>query len=50
MDAKPSIQARGRCRPAMPAACGTLVRVEYEYVRHGALALLAALDVLAVTA
>jgi transposase len=45
VDAKPSIQARGRCRPTIPAARGTPVRVEHEYVRHGALALLAALDV-----
>jgi transposase len=45
VDAKPSIQARGRCRPTAPAARGTSVRVEHEYIRHGALALLAALDV-----
>jgi len=45
VDAKPSIQARGRCRPTIAAARGTPVRVEHEYVRHGALALLAALDV-----
>jgi transposase len=45
VDAKPSIQARGRCCPTVPAARGTPVRVEHEYVRHGALALLAALDV-----
>jgi transposase len=45
VDAKPSIQARSRCRPTTPAARGTPVRVEHEYVRHGALALLAALDV-----
>jgi len=45
VDAKPSIQARGRCRPTAPAARGTPVRVEHEYVRHGALALLAALHV-----
>ena len=45
VDAKPSIQARRRCRPTTPAARGTPVRVEHEYVRHGALALLAALDV-----
>ena len=44
-DAKPSIQARGRCRPTAPSGPGTPVRVEHEYVRHGALALLAALDV-----
>jgi transposase len=44
-DAKPSIQARGRCHPTAPAAGGKPVRVEHEYVRHGALALLAGLDV-----
>jgi hypothetical protein len=42
VDAKPSIQARGRCRPTTPAARGKPVRAEHEYVRHGALALLAA--------
>jgi transposase len=36
VDAKPSIQARGRCRPTAPAARGTPMRVEHEYVRHGA--------------
>ena len=45
VDAKPSIQARGRCRPTAPAGRGRPARVEHEYVRHGALALLAALDV-----
>jgi transposase len=45
VDAKPSIQARGRCRPTVPAGRGRPMRVEHEYVRHGALALLAALDV-----
>jgi len=45
VDAKPSIQARGRCRPASPAGPGRPVRVEHEYQRNGALALLAALDV-----
>jgi len=44
-DAKPSIQARGRCHPTAPAAPGKPVRIEHEYVRHGALALLAGLDV-----
>ena len=34
VDAKPSIQARGRCRPTVPAARGTPVRVEHEYVRR----------------
>jgi transposase len=45
VDAKPSIQARSRCCPTAPAARGTPVRAEHEYVRHGALSLLAALDV-----
>ena len=45
VDAKPSIQARGRCRPTSPAGPGRPVRVEHEYQRNGALALLAALDV-----
>jgi transposase len=45
VDAKPSIQARGRCHPTAPAAPGKPMRVEHEYVRNGALALLAALDV-----
>jgi len=45
VDAKPSIQARGRCRPTAPAARGKPVRAGHESVRHGALALLAALDV-----
>jgi len=44
-DAKPSIQARGRIHATLPAAPGKPVRVEHEYVRHGALALLAGLDV-----
>jgi transposase len=45
VDAKPSIQARGRCHPTSPPAPGRPARVEHEYVRNGALALLAALDV-----
>jgi transposase len=45
VDAKPSIQARSRCRPTVPAGPGRPVRVEHEYQRNGALALLAALDV-----
>ena len=45
VDAEPSIQARGRCRPTAPAGPGRPVRVGHEYVRHGALAPLAALDV-----
>ncbi|MGH3124070.1 MAG: IS630 family transposase, partial [Streptosporangiaceae bacterium] len=45
VDAKPSIQARGRIHATLPAAPGRPARVEHEYVRHGALALLACLDV-----
>ncbi len=45
MDAKPSIQARRRCHPASPPAAGQPMRIEHEYQRQGALALLAALDV-----
>jgi transposase len=44
-DAKPSIQARGRIHATLPAAPGRPARGEHEYVRHGALALLAGLDV-----
>jgi transposase len=44
-DAKPSIQARGRVHATLPAAPGRPARVEHEYERHGALALLAGLDV-----
>jgi transposase len=45
VDAKPSIQARARCHPTSPPAPGQPVRVEHEYDRAGALALLAVLDV-----
>jgi transposase len=45
VDAKPSIQARGRIHATLPAAPSRAARVEHEYVRHGALALLAGLDV-----
>ena len=45
VDAKPSIQARNRCHPTAPPAPGQPMRVEHEYERQGALALLAALDV-----
>jgi transposase len=45
VDAKPSIQARARCHPTSPPGPGRPVRVEHEYDRAGALALLAALDV-----
>lgn len=43
--AKPSIQARGRIHQTLPAVPGRPARVEHEYARHGALALLAGLDV-----
>jgi transposase len=45
VDAKPSIQARQRCHPTRPPARGQPMRLEHEYDRAGALALLAALDV-----
>ena len=45
VDAKPSIQARARCHPTSPPAAGRPARVEHEYERQGALALLAALDI-----
>ena len=45
VDAKPSIQARGRCHQTSPPGPGRPMRVEHEYQRNGALALLTALDV-----
>ena len=45
VDAKPSIQARGRLSPVAPAGPGRVMRVEHEYKRNGALALLACYDV-----
>jgi transposase len=45
VDAKPSIQARARCHASGPPGRGAPARVEHEYERAGALALLAALDV-----
>jgi transposase len=45
VDAKPSIQARGRRHETRPPAPSQPMRVEHEYQRNGALALLAALDV-----
>ena len=44
-DEKTSIQARIRRHPASPPAPGQAMRVEHEYVRGGAWAYLAALDV-----
>ena len=45
VDAKPSIQARGRVCPVVPPGPGQVMRVEHEYRRNGALALLACYDV-----
>ena len=44
-DAKTSIQARCRCHPTVRPGESRMMRVEHEYVRGGALAHLAALDV-----
>lgn len=44
-DEKTSIQARVRVHPSLPVAAGKPMRVEHEYVRGGAWAYLAALDV-----
>lgn len=44
-DEKTSIQARARIHPSLPAKPGRPMRVEHEYVRAGAWAYLAALDV-----
>lgn len=44
-DEKTSIQARRRIHPSLPAEPGQPMRVEHEYVRGGAWAYLAALDV-----
>ena len=44
-DEKPRIQARERIHPPMPASPHRPLRVEHDYLRHGSLAFLAALDV-----
>ncbi len=44
-DEKTSIQARVRIHPSLPTQRGKTMRVEHEYVRGGAWAYLAALDV-----
>jgi DDE superfamily endonuclease len=44
-DEKPSIQARHRCHPTLPATAGGGLLVEHEYERKGALCYLAAWDV-----
>lgn len=43
-DEKPSIQARARIAPTLPASRGAGLRVEHEYKRRGALCYLAAWD------
>jgi len=44
-DEKTSIQARGRKHAILPPQPGKVMRVEFEYERHGALAYIAAWDV-----
>ena len=44
-DEKTSIQARQRCHATLPPAPGSVMRVEHEYERKGAVAYLAAWDV-----
>lgn len=44
-DEKPSIQARARKHPTLPAGHGPGIKVEHEYERKGALCYLAAWDV-----
>ena len=50
VDAKPSIQARGRRHRPAPPGPGRPARVEHEYQRNGALALLAAFGAFAPSA
>lgn len=45
VDAKPSIQARARCHSSTPAQPGKPAKIEHEYDRAGALALLAGKDI-----
>ncbi len=45
VDEKTAIAARSRTRPTAPARPGRLARREFEYVRHGTVSLMAALDV-----
>ncbi len=44
-DEKTGMQALERLHPTMPAAPGFVERVEFEYVRHGTLSLIANFDV-----
>jgi transposase len=44
-DEKTGIQALERARPALPLRSGMVERLEYEYVRHGTLCLIANFDV-----
>lgn len=45
IDEKTAIAARSRKHPARPAAAARPVRQEFEYVRHGTVSIVAALDV-----
>jgi transposase len=45
VDEKTAIQARSRRHPTRPAAPGRATRREFEYVRHGTVSLVAAMDV-----
>jgi hypothetical protein len=45
IDEKTAIQARSRKHPGQPARPGRLARREFEYVRNGALSIIAALQV-----
>lgn len=45
VDEKTAITARSRKHPGRPATAGRAVRQEFEYVRHGAVSIVAALDV-----
>lgn len=45
IDEKTGMQARGRRFPGRPSAPGRLARFEFEYIRHGTRALIAALDI-----
>jgi hypothetical protein len=45
IDEKTAIAARGRKHPDQPARPGRVARREFEYVRHGTVSIIAALDV-----
>ena len=45
VDEKTSMQAKSRKRPTRPIRPGQLERREFEYVRHGTVSLMAAMNV-----